>query len=329
METKIFNSSIESLIEASNILNNDGVVVFPTETVYGIGAIVSSKIAVEKIYKVKGRPSDNPLIIHINDKKDIYKYAFNISDKAKKIIEVFWPGPISIILKKKNIGDYITAGLDTVAIRNPKNKIARKLISLAGDAIAAPSANFSGRPSGTASSHVMNFDGKVDAIIIGENCEIGLESTVIDMSSKNITLLRPGAISREDIESVIGKINISYSSDMEYLSPGLRYKHYSPNSKVVILRGSDKNIKEFIVNNNENAIFILKDSQINDKIDKRQIRFMPNDDKKLAANRLFSLLIEYDNRYDTIYFSDISLDGIGTAVMDRLFRASNGNYMDL
>ena len=227
------------LREAAEIIKNGGLVVFPTETVYGLGANALDPAAVKKIYEAKGRPSDNPLIVHVANPEDIYKYA-QVPEIAGEIIKKFMPAPLTLVLKKKNGAlNAASPKLDTVAIRSPENKTARKLIELAGVPIAAPSANLSGRPSPTSAEHIINdMNGRADMIICGENCEIGLESTVISFNhDNNINILRSGFITREMLSEfkINEEITDCRGEHCPPVAPGMKYTHYSPDAPLYIL----------------------------------------------------------------------------------------------
>lgn len=226
--------------QAGAILAGGGVVAFPTETVYGLGANALDEDAVKKIFIAKGRPSDNPLIVHIADEKDIEPLVTEIPPKAKLLMRHFWPGPISIILQKSDkISDYVSAGLSTVAIRMPSNPVAREIIRAAGVPIAAPSANTSGKPSPTEAAHVReDMLGKIDMIVDGGSCDVGLESTVIDLTADVPTVLRPGGITIEMLEAVLGEVRAGKGSATQAeapKSPGMKYKHYAPKAEVTVL----------------------------------------------------------------------------------------------
>ena len=242
----------EQLHKVADMLKTGKTVVFPTETVYGLGANALDPEAAKKIYEAKGRPSDNPLIVHISKKEDVDFLAENISQDAKLLMEAFWPGPLTLILDKSdNVPIETTGGLMTVAIRMPSNPIARKLIDLAGVPIAAPSANISGRPSITSSKYLVEeLCERVDAIIISEDSEIGLESTVIDMTASTPVILRPGKIGKTEIEKILNKeIELDPSLKDENAapkSPGMKYKHYSPNATVIVVTGSLDEMKQKI-----------------------------------------------------------------------------------
>ncbi len=260
METKVIkidrkNISKESFKEAGDIINAGGLVAFPTETVYGLGGNALDPEASKKIYAAKGRPSDNPLIVHIADAKDIEKLAVDIPDLAWKLADRFWPGPMTMILKKADIvPKTTTGGLDTVAIRLPSDEIARTLIRESGCFIAAPSANSSGRPSPTKAEHVIeDLSGKIEMVIDGGSCDIGLESSIIDLSGDKPLILRPGFITREDFESVVANVEydravIAKTPDRNIVAkaPGMKYRHYAPKGSITIVEGDAEKVAEYI-----------------------------------------------------------------------------------
>ena len=225
-----------------NLLKSGEVVAFPTETVYGLGADAKDPDAIKKVFEIKGRPSDNPLIIHVSDKKQVEDFASKISDDARKLMDAFWPGPLTLIFKKKpEVLDLITAGLDTVALRWPKHPLSQQLIALAGPMV-APSANSSGKPSPTKAEHVKEDFGDDFPVVDAGETEIGLESTVLDISSEPYTIYRPGAISADEITEVIGKEvfqGSGSSKDEAAKSPGTKYSHYTPEAKVQWISTSD------------------------------------------------------------------------------------------
>ena len=260
METKLFSTAKSDIAEAGRILADGGLVAFPTETVYGLGANALNEQAVKNIYIAKGRPSDNPLIVHIAKKEDIVPLVQEVTPKAKALMDAFFPGPLTIILNKSNkINKTVSGGLDTVAIRMPENKVANALIAAAGVPIAAPSANTSGLPSPTRAKYVIDdMMGKIDGIMDGGDCKFGVESTVITLAGETPVLLRPGAITKEMIESVIGEITVApavlegMKNDEVAASPGMKYKHYAPKARVVIVNGTKKQYECF-VNSRKNA----------------------------------------------------------------------------
>ena len=246
---------------AAQIIKNGGIVAFPTETVYGLGADALNKEAIKKIYKAKGRATDNPLIVHISNKEQLKIITNELDEISKILMDAFWPGPLTLILPKKDIvPNETSANLKTIGVRMPNSSIATSLIEKAGP-IAAPSANISGKPSPTMNSHVLDdLSEKIDALIEGPKCEIGIESTVFDPISK--TLLRLGSITVAQIEDLIGKINIEISikENEAPKSPGQKYKHYSPNAKLTIVKGNLSKFEENLIEvNAENLFATLRD----------------------------------------------------------------------
>lgn len=242
-ENNINNAAAE---EAGRILAEGGLVAFPTETVYGLGADGLNETAAKRIYAAKGRPSDNPLILHITSMEELVPLVREIPETAKALAEAFWPGPMTMIFQKSDLVPYgTTGGLDTVAVRMPSHPVARAVIKAAGTPIAAPSANTSGRPSPTKASHVVeDMDGKIDMIVDGGEVGIGLESTIIDVSEDTPTILRPGYITKEMLEQVIGGVALDRASLRQMApgvhpkAPGMKYRHYAPKAELTIYRGS-------------------------------------------------------------------------------------------
>ena len=235
--------------EASRILKNGGLVAFPTETVYGLGGDALNPDASHKIYAAKGRPSDNPLIVHIADTASVYELAKEVNNDTKKLMEAFWPGPLTIILNKKDIVPHTTTGgLDTVAIRMPSHPSAMRLINESGVFIAAPSANLSGRPSPTTAQHVQqDMDGRIDMIIDGGAVGIGIESTIVDMTGDRPTILRPGYITPDMIKDIVGDVTIDpaitgMNNALRPKAPGMKYTHYAPKGKLTIVEGSREDV---------------------------------------------------------------------------------------
>ena len=318
----------------AKLLREGNTVIFPTETVYGLGANALDENAVKKIYEAKGRPSDNPLIVHICDKNEVYKLAKNVTEKTKKVMDMFWPGPITIVLYKKDIVPKVTSGgLNTVAIRMPSHKIAQDIIREAGVPIAAPSANISGRPSPTKGIHVKEeMDGRVSGIILGGDCNFGLESTVLDMTEETPMILRPGSITKEELEKLIGEVNLDPSlekkeDNKKAKAPGMKYTHYSPNAKVYIVCGEDDDVakkindlvKENTNNNLKTGVMCLNKNK--DKYDGLVIGLGENLDE--VASNLFSTLIEMDNKnIDIIYSENFPNIGVGRAIMNRLLKSA-------
>ncbi|MBR5123087.1 MAG: threonylcarbamoyl-AMP synthase, partial [Anaerotignum sp.] len=237
--------AMEIIQTAAKILQEGGLVAFPTETVYGLGGNGLDNSACEKIYLAKGRPSDNPLILHISEFEELKPIVREISPAAQKLMDAFWPGPLTMVFPKSDIvPEKATGGLDTVAVRFPNHPVARAIIHAAGLPIAAPSANSSGKPSPTRASHVeFDLNGKIDMIVDGGAAEWGLESTIVDVSGEVPMILRPGAVTKEMMEEVVGKVEIDPAilqkpaADLKPKAPGMKYTHYSPKAEVVLVKG--------------------------------------------------------------------------------------------
>ena len=331
-ENEINENEIKKMAE---ILRKGETVIFPTETVYGLGANALDGEAAKKIYKAKGRPSDNPLIVHIAHKEEIENITENVTEKAKMVIDKFWPGPITVILKKKDIIPSVTSGgLDTVAVRMPSNKIANALIDAAGIPIAAPSANISGRPSPTRAEHVYNeMNGRVSGIIMGGDCNFGLESTVVDFTGEFPMILRPGSITREMLQEVVGRVDLDPSlekkeDNIKAKAPGMKYKHYSPKADVYIIKGEKENtaekMNELSKLNSEKGIKtgLICMSDIAEKVKADEIIDLGDTYEKVGAN-LFDALIQMDERKtDVVYSESFSTDGVGQAIMNRLLKSA-------
>lgn len=334
MNTKILTTSQKDIELAGEIIKNGGLVAFPTETVYGLGANALDENAVKKIYAAKGRPADNPLIVHIAEKDDILPLVSEITPKAKALIDAFFPSPLTIILKKSDIvPNLVSGGLDTVAVRMPKNETARAVIRASGCPIAAPSANTSGLPSPTKAKYVIeDMMGKIDAIIDGGSCEVGVESTVITLAGKTPVLLRPGAITKEMLEEVIGKIEISpavldgMKEGETAESPGMKYKHYSPKAKIVIIN-ADKEKYESFVNTRKNAFALCFES---DTVTIPKVTYGKENDDLSQAKELFNKLRQLDELgAKKVYARIPNKSGVGMAVYNRLIRAAAFNIIDL
>ncbi|HBF6775921.1 TPA: threonylcarbamoyl-AMP synthase [Clostridioides difficile] len=330
----INNIDYEEIKIQAKLLREGKTVIFPTETVYGLGANALDENAVKKIYEAKGRPSDNPLIVHIYEKKEVYDLAKDISDKAKLVIEKLWPGPITIILNKKDIIPYKTSGgLDTVAIRMPSNIIARAIILEAGIPIAAPSANISGRPSPTKAKHVYEeMNGRVDGIVLGGDSNFGLESTVLDLTEETPMILRPGSITKEVLEELLGEVKLDPSlskkeDNQKAKAPGMKYKHYSPNADVYIISGKRENvttkINDMIKSNRDKGLktgvmCISRNREFYDG----EVIDLGNSLEEVASN-LFDALIEMDKKgVDVIYSEEFPKTGVGQAIMNRLLKSA-------
>ncbi|MCL2592295.1 MAG: L-threonylcarbamoyladenylate synthase [Defluviitaleaceae bacterium] len=318
--------------EAGEIIRNGGLVAFNTETVYGLGANALSGEATNSIFLAKGRPSDNPLIVHIADKSYLENIAKEIPNYAKILIEKYWPGPLTLIFKKTEnaVPDSVTAGLDTVAVRIPKSPIALDLIRFAGVPIAAPSANTSTKPSPTTANHVFeDLSGKIDMIIDGGQAEFGLESTIIDVSDEEPVLLRPGSITLEMLESTIGNVKIAEKiiDDSKPKAPGMKYKHYSPKAEVTIFLGEAKSVANSIKKSIKSGedIGIMATSQtlaVYDGFD-NVISVGDRLNPESIAKNLFNTLRQFDyNGVCKVYAEGFSEDGVFLAIMNRLLKAA-------
>ena len=328
METKVLKAAKNSYKLAKAILKGKGIVAFPTETVYGLGANAYCHEAVEKIFKAKGRPSDNPLIVHLDSVKKIDDICMEINETARKIIKAFMPGPLTIVLKKSpKISDLVTCGLDTVGVRVPKNRYARKLLKVCGLPIAAPSANVSGRPSPTLAKHVLaDLDGKVPLIIDGGSCDVGIESTVVDATNIIPVILRPGKITPDDIKKVCGNVSILNKTDV-IKSPGIKYKHYAPKCDVYLFESGDflraeKFIKDMTRNRRKVLVICEKMSGLNCN---NAVEYI---DHKTLAKKLYSFFREYEQVYDIILIEKPDDFGIGSSILNRLEKASGGKIVE-
>lgn len=334
-DTKIFGNSEEEIKEASEIIKNGGTVIFPTETVYGLGANAKDANAVKKIFEAKGRPSDNPLIVHIDDFSKIEKYVKKVTENAKKLAAAYWPGPLTLILEKKDIiSDLVSAKLNTVGIRIPDNDIALSFLKHCDLPVAAPSANISGSPSPTMPKHVIeDMNGRVDAIICGGSCDFGVESTVVDCTGEIPVILRPGGITPDMIEKVCGKVIIDKGIDgvkdsTKPKSPGMKYKHYAPKAEVILVEGSsledivDKMLELVIKNKSNTIILCSKETEDNFKNYNTMCIGSRNDPKTIAKNLFGSFRKCDEEGFDTIILEGIDKVGIGLAVMNRAIRAS-------
>ena len=327
--------------KAGRLIANGGLVVFPTETVYGLGANALDATAAQRIYAAKGRPSDNPLIIHIFEPHDAEKYAYT-NDTYYALAKAFMPGPLTVVLKKKDIIPYsVTGGLETVAIRCPSHPVARELIRECGVPIAAPSANISGKPSPTSAEHVIfDLDGKVDMIIDGGECDIGLESTIVSINDDGtLTLLRPGGITYDALTCVCEKIIIpesiehSLKENERPLSPGMKYKHYAPSSPLVLLDGEEDAVEKFLMEEEKkNKIAILcYDEERKLYKDAILIPVGKRDDISSHAKTLFAALRETDKYkgVTTVYAHLPKKQGLGLALYNRMIRAAAHTVLKL
>ena len=337
MQTNIFYTSptdidASAIEKCADIIKSGGLVAFPTETVYGLGADATDADAAKKIYAAKGRPSDNPLIIHVASPDDTEKYAYT-SELYYKLANAFMPGPLTVVLKKKDsIPMGVTGGLDTVAVRCPDHPIAHALIAAASTAIAAPSANLSGSPSPTCGEHVISdMNGAIDAIIDGGCCDIGLESTIVKIDGDSLTLLRPGAITADALRCVCENVNIApavtemLGENERPLSPGMKYKHYAPTVPLILLEGDPDKVMTFLHNaqNAEKCAILCYHEEMEALRFERLIDIGEEKDLSTQAKRLFSALRDADKLdCDVIYAHLPTTDGMGLALYNRLIRAA-------
>ncbi len=342
METKIYkmgNRATEGAMigEAARVIREGGLAAFPTETVYGLGADALNPEAARKIYAAKGRPSDNPLIVHIADMEHLSEIAKDVPDQAKKLAEAFWPGPLTMIVNKnEKVPDETTGGMQTVAVRMPNHPVALELIRKSGCLIAAPSANTSGRPSPTLAEHVAeDLDGKVPVILDAGEVGIGIESTIIDLTEAIPMILRPGYVTKRMLEEVIGPVRtdpgmISEDSSVKPKAPGMKYRHYAPKADLIIVDGEKKAVIDKInaltacmqtkgmrvgvIGTDETAAHYTGDVVLS---------MGAREDEDAIARRLYRILRELDEReIHVIYSESFDSPGIGQAVMNRLLKAA-------
>ena len=339
------SDSAEVIQTAAKILQEGGLVAFPTETVYGLGGNGLDSAACEKIYIAKGRPSDNPLILHISEFEELNPIVREISPAAQKLMDAFWPGPLTMVFPKADIvPEKATGGLDTVAVRFPSHPVARAIIRAAGLPIAAPSANSSGKPSPTRASHVeFDLNGKIDMIVDGGAAEWGLESTIVDVSGEVPMILRPGAVTKEMMEKVVGTVEIDPAiltkpaADLKPKAPGMKYTHYSPKAEVVLVKGETKAVVDEInrlaaedmaqgLKTGVMATEETKDLYQADIVLSLGSRDRP---EEIGAN-LFKYLRKFDFLgAERVYSEVFSEEGEGMAIMNRLNKAAGYCVIDL
>lgn len=336
MLTKMLDCSRGDLCEAAEIIRSGGVVAVPTETVYGLAANAFDKNAVKKIFEAKGRPSDNPLIVHIADYGQISEIASEIPTLAEKLAEAFWPGPLTMIMPKSKRIPYITSGgLDTVGIRMPSHFAARELIRLCGVPLAAPSANLSGSPSPTSAKRVFeDMNGRIPAIIDGGESDVGVESTVISFEDGGVRILRPGGITKEMLLTVSPKVTVDagvtamLAEGTVARSPGMKYKHYAPKANVMLIKGSCEAYREYVQNNAVPGDYCLvfEDSEAVQGLGYLTYGNTPDE----QAHRLFEALRQLDEKGAKRVFARCpDVLGVGLAVYNRILRASGFCLIDL
>ena len=320
------------LLRAAETLRQGGLVVFPTETVYGLGGNATDDGAAKKIYAAKGRPSDNPLIIHIASPEDAELYA-ETNAIYRRLAKAFMPGPLTVILPKRDcIPTSVTGGLDTVAVRCPSHPVARRLISLSGIPIAAPSANLSGKPSPTSASHVAeDLDGRVDMILDGGDSEIGLESTIVRVDGERVILLRPGAVTYDALCMVCESVEIADAVTKQLaegerpLSPGMKYRHYAPNAPVVLLSGKREDVLAFLQAEQKakKCAILCYDEELAQLKNENLLPIGAANDLPTQAKRLFSALRQADATDAEIVYAHLPpMEGLGLALYNRMIRAA-------
>ena len=328
----------EELLEAARILREGGLVAFPTETVYGLGGNALDEHASEKIYAAKGRPSDNPLIAHISCMEELPALVREVPEAGRRLAEAYWPGPLTMIFRKKDEVPYeTTGGLETVAVRMPSDPVASRLIRLAGVPVAAPSANTSGRPSPTRAEHVIeDLNGKIDMIIDGGQVGIGVESTIVDVSGETPVLLRPGAVTMEMLEAVLGRVDIDpaitgpVSADIKPKAPGMKYRHYAPKAEMVLVEGEMEQMVRYINQETKKAqkegktVGIICTEESRNLYPEGILEVIGSrEHEETVAHNLFAVLREFDNRkVDCIFSESFSRDQLGQAIMNRLCKAA-------
>lgn len=345
MKTKILKidspDEREKIEEAAQALKDGALVVIPTETVYGLGADGRKKETVEKIFKAKGRPQDNPLILHIAEESQVEDLVEEIPQAARDCMTLFWPGPLTMIFQKKPwIPDEVTAGLDTVAIRMPSHPIAHEILKAAGIPVAAPSANLSGRPSPTKAIHVAeDLDGLVDLIVDSGPTDVGIESTVLDVTVDPPMILRPGGVTLEELKTILGKVKVDRSgmdanSKLTPKSPGQKYKHYAPKAECILFAGNLTNVAKEVnrrIRENRTAkIAVMATEETMELYEGASLllNMGPRSDLKVVAHNIFDQLRYCDEMgMDIIYVEGFEFSGMGMGIMNRLLKACGGKVV--
>jgi L-threonylcarbamoyladenylate synthase len=344
MNTKVWkvDKSVDNLesnpqvVDAANFLRDNEVVALPTETVYGLGGNAESDVAVAKIFAAKGRPSDNPLIIHIADKKQLSTFVAEVPDKAEVLMEAFWPGPLTIIFKKKEgvLAESATAGLVTVAVRMPDHPVALALLKSCGLPIAAPSANSSGKPSPTNAQHVLDdLNGKIAGVIDGGATGIGVESTVIDCTEAIPVILRPGGVTKEQLKAVIGEVRVDAALTDEAArpkAPGMKYQHYAPNAPLFMVSGTTQFLQS-LVEEKQTAGLRVGVLTTEEQVDVLEADVVlscgKREELETVATALYDTLRKFNLEQVDIIFSEVfPNEGVGNAIMNRLQKAA-GNKL--
>lgn len=338
METVMLNANGHDIKTAAEILRNGGLCAIPTETVYGLAADALNAKAVHNIFVAKGRAQDNPLIVHISDISELPPLVHEVPDIVYRLAERFWPGPLTMIMyKSKLIPNAVTCGGDTVAIRMPSNETARKIIKETGRPLAAPSANLSGGVSPVTAQHCMSdLQGRVDAILDGGECSVGLESTVVSCVSQPIRLLRPGFVTVEQLKSVAGEVDVDdavlhpLKDGVKPASPGMKYIHYSPKANVIVLNGDSGAYCNYVNKNGGENVFALCFDEDISSLKVPYISYGGENDGAKQAEKLFYSLRELDDLgADVIYARMPKADGVGLAVLNRLLRSAGFHVIDV
>lgn len=341
MKTLLLDTSKENIQKAGELLRNGELVGIPTETVYGLAADALNGKAVADIFKAKNRPMDNPLIVHIASLADIEKHRLvsEFPKQAALLARVFWPGPLTIIMKKgESIPDEVSAGLDTVAIRFPSHNVAQQIIKAAGTPLAAPSANLSGSPSPTSAQHVMDdMDGRISAVVDGGVCEVGLESTVITLAGDVPRILRPGGITYSQLKEVLGEVEVDKAvlegldDGEQAASPGMKYKHYAPGANVILLKCNDDEYIEYVNAHADKGTAALCCDEDIEKLCVATYSLGKRGEYSSHAHALFERLrsIDENKTITTVYSRLPSAEGVGMAVYNRLIRAAGFEVIDL
>ena len=341
METRILGTDEKDIQEAARILREGGLVAFPTETVYGLGADAMNDEAVGKVYAAKGRPSDNPMIVHIASPAELLTLTDSVTEDMEKLARAFWPGPLTMVVAAKPaVSRITTGGLDTVAVRMPDNEITLRLIREAGMPLAGPSANLSGHPSPTSAAHVYDdLQGRIDAVIQGESCRVGIESTVVDMTAAEPVILRPGVITASELGAVLHKTVtidpavlqkpmihsdgslLETGDDFKPKAPGMKYKHYAPKAEMIIFTGEPEKVRLAI------AAEKLERVEFGQKVG---VLIYDSDKPEEAAHEFFSQLRAFDKSgVDVILAAALKEDGVGLAVMNRMFKSAGYNIREV
>lgn len=338
MKTERLKADEQGIARAGELLREGKLAAIPTETVYGLAANALDGKAVAKIFAAKGRPMDNPLIVHIAKLEDILPLVSEFPARARALAEAYWPGPLTIILPKADcIPDEVSAGLSTVAVRFPSHPAAQAVIRAAGVPLAAPSANSSGKPSPTSAAHVLlDMDGRIDAVLDGGDCGVGVESTVVTLVPERPRLLRPGGITPEQLRAVLGDLEIDpavtdqLAEGQKAISPGMKYKHYAPAAKVTILRGTQRAYLDYVNAHTAEGVFALCFDEDIEGLRVPFVSYGKEADSASQAHLLFDALRVLDERGAKIVYARCpSQQGVGLAVYNRLIRAAGFSFLDV